>query len=326
MCEMQKAHPNRRISYFKLHTCGMRNLRPHPESTESFSKTWDLKAAKERRKLDVWDEEGVKDEASEREEDFATGARWRGRGEGEDGDWATERAPRVVIVVPGDTECWWGNDVYHHRRITERGDGRLPFLQAKWEFDEPTKPSFTKTTNHRANLSLRRCKPSPVFVPLFLPRFLTLQIAVSTETLQGACVVGVVNKRTGTHEWMQTHLSDLKCRSLRTWWRRIPFWPVPTSGRRSQRTRNLSSSSVHRCLSWDNCHKASITPNSICYWWWLQRDDKKSSLTRIVGEAGIRPLKPPSHGHLPQIFFVSRGRLPSRNCPRCITDIKHNGL
>ena len=80
------------------------------------------------------------------------------------------------------------------------------------------------------NLSLRRCKPSPVFVPLFLPRFLTLQIAVSTETLQGACVVGVVNKRTETHEWMQTHLSDVQVKESAHLMKKNPFLTCPYFG------------------------------------------------------------------------------------------------
>ena len=230
MCAMQKAHPNRRISYFKLHTCGMRNLRPHPESTESFSNTWDLKPAKERRKLDVWDEEGVKDEAREREENFATGARWRGRGEGEDGDWATERAPRVVIVIPGDTECGWGNGATTTAKSPNAVMLGYPLSKQSDNSANPPSPSFAKATDHRPNVSLRRCKPSPVLVPLSLPNFLTLQIAVSTETLQGVCVVGVVNKRTETHEWMQTHLSDLPSEGgvCTPWWTRIPFLTCPS--------------------------------------------------------------------------------------------------
>lgn len=69
-----------------------------------------------------------------------------------------------------------------------------PFSKQSDNSANPPSPSFARATHHRANLSLRRCKPSPVFVPLSLPTFLTLQIAVSTETLQGACVVGVVTQ------------------------------------------------------------------------------------------------------------------------------------
>lgn len=312
MCRMQKGNPSQWISYFNLHTCGMRNPRPHPESTESFSNTWDLKSAKERRSLDVWHEEGVKDEAREREGDFATGARWRGRGEGEDGEWATERAPRVVIVVPGDTECGWGNYVTTTAKSPNAVRVGYPFSKQGENSANPPKPSFTRTTNLEDAKSLQFWLLAPQ-IPHSANRRTHRDIAGLM------CAVGEIDNRTETHAWSKLTSPTSKWRSLQSRRQRTP--PLLRDEEADERGTSHPLLFV-AALSWDNFRNASITQNSIRYSWWL------SPLTRIVGRprcatAMVRALP---HFYLKaclRISFARRGHLIG--CPHLLVEFLDAG-